>query len=327
MLVLPHEISVVNEEHYEDLQAEMGDWVEEDNADAAQEFDTSSTDRDPHDDPVDDATTVEGGGVEGAGGSVDGLDGSTATKTGSRLGGVIQSMIRAVVQGLAGGKWYLVNFLLPSHSDLPKTIHDVEVLAHVSTGTQQDHGIVAVATEASFALVTRSDASVDKDDSAEDVEKARKAHSNDDPSNFAHFDVVQSPPDHHYLDIMDQGSSGGKVWVRAVQKEWKILENNLPDTIYVRVYEDCMDLLGGGGGGGAETELTEISDGLFFFDLQLPPSYPDMPPQVYYHSFGLRLNPNLDESGTLCLSLLDTFGGEGTELWSYEDTCLPTSRL
>src|SRR3954469_11737591 len=61
---------------------------------------------------------------------------------------------------------------------------------------------------------------------------------------------------------------------------------------------------------------TPYHDGLFFFDLQLPPSYPAVPPQVYYHSFGLRLNPNLYESGTVCLSLLNTFGGEGTEVWS-----------
>ena len=57
-------------------------------------------------------------------------------------------------------------------------------------------------------------------------------------------------------------------------------------------------------------------DGLFFFDLQLPPSYPAAPAQVKYHSFGLRANPNLYQSGTVCLSLLDTFGGEGPELWS-----------
>jgi ubiquitin-conjugating enzyme E2 O len=60
---------------------------------------------------------------------------------------------------------------------------------------------------------------------------------------------------------------------------------------------------------------TPYQDGLFFFDLQLPLSYPTMPPQAYYHSFGLRLNPNLYESGTVCLSLLGTFGGEGTEVW------------
>jgi ubiquitin-conjugating enzyme E2 O len=61
---------------------------------------------------------------------------------------------------------------------------------------------------------------------------------------------------------------------------------------------------------------TPYHHGLFFFDLQIPSSYPTEPPQVYYHSYGLRLNPNLYESGTVCLSLLNTFDGEGTELWS-----------
>lgn len=61
---------------------------------------------------------------------------------------------------------------------------------------------------------------------------------------------------------------------------------------------------------------TPYQDGLFFFDMQLPPSYPAAPPQVYYHSFGLHLNPNLYPSGTVCLSLLNTFDGEGTEAWS-----------
>jgi hypothetical protein len=36
--VLPHEISVANKEHYTDLEAEMGDWVEENNVDAPQEI-------------------------------------------------------------------------------------------------------------------------------------------------------------------------------------------------------------------------------------------------------------------------------------------------
>ncbi|KAM0822920.1 hypothetical protein ACQ4PT_071207 [Festuca glaucescens] len=61
---------------------------------------------------------------------------------------------------------------------------------------------------------------------------------------------------------------------------------------------------------------TPYHNGLFFFDMQLPPSYPADPPQVHYHSFGLRLNPNLYECGRVCLSLLNTFGGEGTEVWS-----------
>jgi ubiquitin-conjugating enzyme E2 O len=41
---------------------------------------------------------------------------------------------------------------------------------------------------------------------------------------------------------------------------------------------------------------------------------------VSYRSFGLRVNPNLYESGTVCLSLLNTFGGKDTELWSPESS-------
>lgn len=36
---------------------------------------------------------------------------------------------------------------------------------------------------------------------------------------------------------------------------------------------------------------------------------------VHYHSGGLRLNPNLYESGKVCLSLLNTWTGSGTEVW------------
>ncbi|CAN6338407.1 unnamed protein product [Urochloa humidicola] len=130
---------------------------------------------------------------------------------------------------------------------------------------------------------------------------------------FKHFDVVQSPQDHHYLDTKEQGGGGGRKWLKRVQKEWKILETSLPDTIYVRGFEDRMDLLRAVMVGASGTPY---QDGLFFFDLQLP--YPATPPLLKYHSFGLRANPNLYASGTVCLSLLNTTGGQGTELWSPE---------
>lgn len=37
---------------------------------------------------------------------------------------------------------------------------------------------------------------------------------------------------------------------------------------------------------------------------------------VHYHSGGMRLNPNLYESGRVCLSLLNTWNGSGTEVWN-----------
>jgi ubiquitin-conjugating enzyme E2 O len=61
---------------------------------------------------------------------------------------------------------------------------------------------------------------------------------------------------------------------------------------------------------------TPYHDGLFFFDIYLPPEYPHEPPMVHYISGGLRVNPNLYESGKVCLSLLNTWTGKGTEVWN-----------
>ncbi|CAO2169066.1 unnamed protein product [Urochloa humidicola] len=141
------------------------------------------------------------------------------------------------------------------------------------------------------------------------------AAAGDEVFHFNHFDVVQCPQDHHYLDNKQQGCGAGRKWLKRVQKEWEILETSLPGTIYVQAFEDRMDLLRAVIVGATGTPYHE---GLFFFDLQLPPSYPTMPSLVKYHSFGLRANPNLYASGTMCLSLLNTFGGKGAELWSPE---------
>ncbi|XBH58034.1 hypothetical protein VPH35_079538 [Triticum aestivum] len=160
---------------------------------------------------------------------------------------------------------------------------NVEAPTHVSTVSHEDPNVGGAVMEAGLAdPVERSDASVDDsdDDSVDDVViKAEDVIGDDGPFKFPNFDVVKSPPDHHYLDTVDQ---------------------------------DRMDLLRVAMVGASGTPY---QDGLFFFDLQLPLSYPDVPPQVYYHSFGNRLNPNLYASGTVCHSLLNTFGGEGTEVW------------
>lgn len=63
--------------------------------------------------------------------------------------------------------------------------------------------------------------------------------------------------------------------VQFQQKQTFKLYFFLTDGIYVRVYEDRMDLLRSvivGAYG------TPYQDGLFFFDFHLPPEYPDVPP-------------------------------------------------
>lgn len=102
-------------------------------------------------------------------------------------------------------------------------------------------------------------------------------------------------------------------WLKKIQQEWSILQRDLPDTIFVRVCEERIDLLRAAIVGAPGTPY---HDGLFFFDFYLPPDYPYEPPTVHYHSGGLRLNPNLYESGKICLSLLNTWMGTGTEAWN-----------
>ncbi|KHN08523.1 Putative ubiquitin-conjugating enzyme E2 24 [Glycine soja] len=129
------------------------------------------------------------------------------------------------------------------------------------------------------------------------------------------FDVIDNCSDHHFIQEGKglTSSQFKKGWVKKVQQEWSILEKNLPETIYVRVFEERMDLMRAAIVGASGTPY---HDGLFFFDICFPPEYPSEPPMVHYNSGGLRLNPNLYESGKVCLSLLNTWTGTDTEVWN-----------
>ncbi|WJX22286.1 (E3-independent) E2 ubiquitin-conjugating enzyme [Trifolium repens] len=135
------------------------------------------------------------------------------------------------------------------------------------------------------------------------------------PDQSKQFDVIDNCSDHHFFNE-GKGlplSQVKKDWVKKVQQEWSMLEKNLPETIYVRVFEERMDLMRAAIVGASGTPY---QDGLFFFDICFPPEYPSEPPMVHYISSGLRLNPNLYESGKVCLSLLNTWSGTETEVWN-----------
>ncbi|OVA14924.1 Ubiquitin-conjugating enzyme [Macleaya cordata] len=132
---------------------------------------------------------------------------------------------------------------------------------------------------------------------------------------FKQFDTVQDFSDHHYVNkAVSKSKKAPLKWTKTIQQEWKILKKDLPDAIFVRVYEERMDLLRAVIIGAAGTPY---HDGLFFFDIYFPSDYPDVPPEVYYHSGGLRLNPNLYNCGKVCLSLLNTWPGDDpTQKWT-----------
>ncbi|CAM0957315.1 unnamed protein product [Alopecurus aequalis] len=128
---------------------------------------------------------------------------------------------------------------------------------------------------------------------------------------FKQFDTVEDFSDHNYAN--KPVGKTGKEWTKRIQHDWKLLENDLPASIYVRVSENRMDLLRAVMIG---PQGTPYHDGLFFFDAQFTATYPSTPPVVHYHSGGLRLNPNLYACGKVCLSLLGTWDGHGCEKWN-----------
>nr|GFC85245.1 hypothetical protein [Tanacetum cinerariifolium] len=131
--------------------------------------------------------------------------------------------------------------------------------------------------------------------------------------NFKKFDTVVDHSDHFYSNQNSTMKQPPRNWAKNIQEEWKILEKDLPDTIFVRVYESRMDLLRAAIIG---AEGTPYHDGLFFFDVCFPSSYPQNPPLVHYHSGGLCINPNINDCGEVCLSLLNTwFPGDANTMW------------
>ncbi|KAK5641456.1 hypothetical protein RI129_010003 [Pyrocoelia pectoralis] len=107
---------------------------------------------------------------------------------------------------------------------------------------------------------------------------------------------------------------------KTVQKEFKLFKESLPPGLWIRAYGNRMDLLSVMIEGPKDTPY---EDGLFLFDLQLSRDYPLSPPLCHYISYSSeRLNPNLYVEGTVCISLLGTWLGRSTEVWSTSSTLL-----
>ncbi|KAI3702856.1 hypothetical protein L6452_28609 [Arctium lappa] len=166
-------------------------------------------------------------------------------------------------------------------------------------------------------IIPMEDVTLDQDPGVAGSSSSMEKLGNDDDvprknQNFKKFDIVKDHSDHHYAAHNSSMMQPLKNWAKKIQEEWRILKKDLPDTIFVRVYESRMDLLTAVIIG---AEGTPYHDGLFFFDVCFPSNYPDAPPQVHYHSGGVRINPNMYHNGKVCLSLLNTWPGVSNEKW------------
>ena len=137
---------------------------------------------------------------------------------------------------------------------------------------------------------------------------------------------AQSDPRHYYLDrlmaaMSTSSSSQPAKWARTVTQHVQSLKETLPvpsassPLILVQYDPERLGLvrllLSG-------PEGTPYANGLYLFDVYFPNNYPNSPPQVQFRTTGygtVRFNPNLYESGYVCLSLLGTWSGSGCERW------------
>lgn len=137
---------------------------------------------------------------------------------------------------------------------------------------------------------------------------------------FPQFDSVYDVSDHHFAGKHPKTSSSPTTKVqKKIMQQWKLLANDLPESIFVRVYETRVDLLRAAIVG---ARGTPYHDGLFFFDIAFPSDYPARPPLVCYRSFGYRINPNLYTNGRVCLSLLNTWLGKKSEKWDPQNSTI-----
>eukprot|EP00588_Corethron_pennatum_P012979 CAMPEP_0194277636 /NCGR_PEP_ID=MMETSP0169-20130528/9911_1 /TAXON_ID=218684 /ORGANISM="Corethron pennatum, Strain L29A3" /LENGTH=450 /DNA_ID=CAMNT_0039021653 /DNA_START=456 /DNA_END=1804 /DNA_ORIENTATION=- len=127
------------------------------------------------------------------------------------------------------------------------------------------------------------------------------------------MDFVDKLPGHSFQNLARESNSVGDP--KRLFKELISYKQSLPvehgSSIFVRACEQSLNLLrvliiG--------PEETPYANGCFFFDVYLPPSYPQECPKVRFLTTGggkLRFNPNLYNCGKVCLSLLGTWAGPG----------------
>ncbi|KAI3449378.1 hypothetical protein Pfo_006043 [Paulownia fortunei] len=149
---------------------------------------------------------------------------------------------------------------------------------------------------------------------------------------FKNFDVISHPPyDHRFLTSKHYDTKkivSGSSFSRRIEQEWSLLDKNIPSSIFIRSYEQRIDLMRATIIGPPGSPYHHC---LFFFDIIFPRNYPSTPPKLHYHSYGIDLNPNLRLDGRVCLTLLETWyerlkqnwhGSNNREKWNPKESNL-----
>ena len=114
--------------------------------------------------------------------------------------------------------------------------------------------------------------------------------------------------------------------ISRISKEMVSLKKNIPvsweSSIFAKFNKDQMSLIKFAIIGPKDTPY---ENGFFEFHVKLGESYPTNNPSCHFQTTGsgrVRFNPNLYESGKVCLSLLGTWSGHESEQWNGNTSTL-----
>lgn len=118
------------------------------------------------------------------------------------------------------------------------------------------------------------------DEDSASTEQGEKQVEESPVSSQTQFEMIEKAPDSHaYIRGVFEENKVGNRFMKAIQLEHKILRTSLPESIFVKSYENRIDLVSAliiGPMG------TPFAYGFFLFDICLPVNYPQDPPQVFY---------------------------------------------
>jgi len=125
---------------------------------------------------------------------------------------------------------------------------------------------------------------------------------------------------HFEKDVKVSGNRSDSNRMRRLAQEVATLKTSLPLTasssVFVRCDTDRLDIMKVLITGPADTPY---SNGCFEFDVYFPANYPESPMKVNLATTGrqtIRFNPNLYNTGKVCLSVLNTWQGQPEEMWN-----------
>jgi baculoviral IAP repeat-containing protein 6 (apollon) len=147
------------------------------------------------------------------------------------------------------------------------------------------------------------------------------------PMQFDYADILSSTYPYIYRkESASDGLKAAKDRVLRLAQEHSSLSQSLPlnseSTVFIRVDSNRMDVMTCLITGPLDTPY---AGGCFIFDIFFPGTYPGSPPLVNIATTGnqsVRFNPNLYNTGKVCLSLLGTWSGAEGETWNKDTSTL-----